>query len=331
MKPITVAHLQRHKVPGNHSVERIFEDVRAHLPPDIAVRVHVNARPSTGVANRLLDAAEARRVEADVRHITGDVHYVGWFLPRAGTLLTILDCVTLERLSGAKRRIFKALWYDWPIRHAERLTTISTFSAESIERYTGYPADRIAIIPPPLSDEFRFEERAFAMSRPRVLQVGTIANKNVVRVIEALRGLDIELVLIGHLTPEHRAALARSGVAFENHAAIDRAALLDQYRRADIVMFASLYEGFGMPIVEAQAVGRAVVTSDRCSMPEAAGDGALLVDPEDPAAIRQAVMDLCDDADLRGRLIAAGAMNVERFRPERIAADYAALYRELAR
>lgn len=330
MTAITVAQLQRHPVPGNHSVERIFEDVRTHLPGDIAVTAHVNAHPSTGLRNRLTDAVSARMITADVRHITGDVHYLGWFLPRAGTLLTILDCVTLERLTGAKRALFRALWYQLPIRHAERLTTISTFSALSIERHTGYPADQIRIIPPPLSDEFAYSERAFAAARPRILQVGTTQNKNVLRVVQALAGLDVELILIGHLSEEQRQALQGSGLAFENHEAIGRAALLEQYNRADIVMFASLYEGFGMPIVEAQAVGRAVVTSNRCSMPEAAGDGALLVDPEEAEAVRHAVERLCSDTELRQRLVDKGLANAQRFRPERIARDYAELYRELA-
>lgn len=330
MKPTSVVQLQRYPIPGNHSVERIFEDVRAHLPDDIDVTLHVNRYPSTGLYNRLSDAARARTLAADVRHITGDVHYLGWFLPRAGTLLTILDCVTLERLEGLRREIFLSLWYRLPIKHAERLTTISTFSADSIERHTGYPADRITIIPPPLSDEFRRDERAFAPSRPRVLQVGTTTNKNVTRVIEALTGLDVKLVLIGRLSPEQGEVLRRSGLPFENHAAIGREALVEQYRRADIVMFASLYEGFGMPIVEAQAVGRAVITSNRCSMPEAAGQGAILVDPEERDAIRQAVITLCHNNDLRKNLISRGLTNAQRFRPGRIAEDYAALYRELA-
>lgn len=330
MSPVRVAQLQRFPVPGNHSVERIFEDVRAHLPADIDVSLHLNRYPSTGAIGRVSDALAARRVDADVRHITGDVHYLGWLLPRPGTLLTILDCVTIERLTGWRREAFKALWYRWPIARAERLTTISTFSAESIERHTGYPAARIDIIPPPLSDEFVRVPRPFNSERPRVLQVGTTANKNLARVIAALGGLPVELVLVGELTSEQRAALEGSGLVYRNLSGISRAELLDQYRKADIVMFASLYEGFGMPIIEAQAIGRPVVTSDRCSMPEAAGGGAVLIDPEDVSAIRRAVERVIGSAELRAELDAVGAANAERYRPGRIAERYAQIYRELA-
>lgn len=330
MSQVRVAHLQRHPVGGNHSVERIFEDVRAHLPAGIDVAVHINQFPSAGVKGRLKDALAARRIDTDVRHITGDVHYLGWFLPRAGTLLTILDCVTIERLTGWRREAFKALWYRWPIARAQRLTTISTFSAESIERHTGYPAARIDIIPPPLSDEFVRAPQTFNSERTRVLQVGTTANKNIARVIAALAGLPVELVLVGELAQEQREALAASGLAYENLIGISRAELLEQYRRADIVMFASLYEGFGMPIIEAQAIGRPVITSDRCSMPEAAGGGALLIDPEDTGAIRSAVKQVIGSAERRAELLELGAANAKKYRPARIAERYANIYRELA-
>ncbi|MFN6934348.1 MAG: glycosyltransferase, partial [Tsuneonella sp.] len=230
-----------------------------------------------------------------------------------------------------RRRVFKALWYDLPIARAGMLTTISTFSAESIERYTGYPASRIALVPPPLSSEFTRNDREFNAARPRILQVGTTANKNIVRVIRALAGLEVELVLIGELTELQRGELAAAGIAYENRTGITREALIEEYQRADIVMFASVYEGFGMPIIEAQAVGRPVITSDRCSMPEAAGGAAILVDPEDTGAIRGAVEGIATSRDRREELVAKGYDNARRFLPQRIADQYAELYRQLAR
>lgn len=326
---IEVTHLQRYPVEGNHSVERIFEDVRRYAPPDIDIEVSINSYPSSGMTPRLRDAWRARDAKG-IRHITGDTHYLAWFLPRKGTILTILDCVTLERLDGAKRRVFQRLWYDIPIRHAERITTISTFSAESIERHTGYPAAQIAIIPPALSMEFRRDDRPFNAGRPRILQVGTSENKNLARVAEAIQGVDVELAVIGRLSPVQAQMLHGRGIAFENRVNISREDLLEEYRRADIVMFASLYEGFGMPIIEAQAIGRPVITSNRCSMPEAAGDGALLVDPETVDAIRAALLRIVSDENYRNELVQRAFSNAMRYSPERIAADYAAIYREVA-
>ena len=95
-------------------------------------------------------------------------------------------------------------------------------------------------------------------------------------------------------------------------------------------MFASLYEGFGLPILEAQAIGRPVITSDRWSMPEAAGRGARLVDPENVRDMRSAVEHLVTDAAARRELVEHGFANVERFRPAAVAAQYEAVYERVA-
>src|SRR5690606_29268410 len=93
--------------------------------------------------------------------------------------------------------------------------------------------------------------------------------------------------------------------------------------------FASTYEGFGMPILEAQAVGRPVLTSAAASMPDVAGDAAWLVDPFDVEAIRDGLQRMLAEPGLRERLIDRGFRNVGRFTPAIVAAAYARLYRSL--
>ena len=107
--------------------------------------------------------------------------------------------------------------------------------------------------------------------------------------------------------------------------------LVEAYRRCDMVVFASLYEGFGLPILEAQAMGRPVITSNFGAMREAAGDGALLVDPYSVEAIREAVLRITREPALREDLIAKGLRNAERFRADAVAARYAEIYRGMAR
>lgn len=109
------------------------------------------------------------------------------------------------------------------------------------------------------------------------------------------------------------------------------AELVQAYRRCDMVVFASLYEGFGLPILEAQATGRPVITSNFGAMKEAAGDGALFVDPCSVEAIREAVLRIKREPALREDLIAKGRENVERFRAEAVARQYAEIYRRMAR
>jgi glycosyltransferase involved in cell wall biosynthesis len=103
--------------------------------------------------------------------------------------------------------------------------------------------------------------------------------------------------------------------------------LVAAYRRCDMVVFASLYEGFGLPILEAQAMGRPVITSNFGAMKEAAGDGALLVDPRSVEEIRAAILRIKNEPGLREELVRKGRENAERFRADAIALKYAEIYR----
>ena len=96
-----------------------------------------------------------------------------------------------------------------------------------------------------------------------------------------------------------------------------------------MVVFASLYEGFGLPILEAQAMGRPVITSNFGAMREAAGDGALLVDPYSVGAIRAAILRLKNEPGLREELVRKGRENAEKYRGAAVAERYAEIYRRL--
>ena len=105
--------------------------------------------------------------------------------------------------------------------------------------------------------------------------------------------------------------------------------LIEKYRSADMVAMCSTHEGFGMPILEAQATGRVVLTSNCSSMPDVAGAGALLVDPYSVTSMKEGIQKLCTDAELRNQLILEGFKNTQRFLPEEIAKQYLALYKRL--
>jgi glycosyltransferase involved in cell wall biosynthesis len=137
--------------------------------------------------------------------------------------------------------------------------------------------------------------------------------------------------MIGLLNNETRRSLESSRIDFENSVNITDAEMVDAYERADLVIFVSLAEGFGMPIIEAQAVGRPVIVSNLSPMKEVAGEGALAVDPFDIEAIRSAIRTVIEDGQLRHRMIAAGLENVKRFNAEVVAGQYAQLYRSIAK
>jgi glycosyltransferase involved in cell wall biosynthesis len=310
-------------------MERLFEDARVHLPADIRAITCVSRFFSRGLFGRLYDTVRARHYQGDINHITGDVHFLTYLLDRRRTVLTIHDCVTLERLRGFKRWLFWLLWYWLPEKRCTAITVISETTRQQLLRHLRCDPDKIRVIHNNVSEEFKPAPQPFNTLSPRLLHIGTTANKNLERLAEALAGLNCELVIVGRLFESQRHALQRHGVRYENHFDLSREALVEQYRHCDMVVFASTYEGFGLPIVEANAVGRPVVTSNVWSMPEVAGDAACLVDPFDVASIRAGILRVIEDSAYREQLVKRGFENVKRFRTETVTAQYAELYRSV--
>lgn len=324
-----VVHYQRRPLPGNHSIERVFDAVRGAMV-GVDVRVHVCRYPSRGVGKRIANMLAAARAQGEINHITGDVHYLALLLPKDRTVLTIHDCRSMIRLGGARRRIFQWLWLRIPVGRAGLVTVVSEQTRQEVLRYTGCPESKIRVVANPVSSALRPMPRPFCSERPTILQVGAADNKNLTRVAEALAGISCTLRIIGRIAPEAEAALKKSGIDYSSCAEVSDEQLTEEFAAADMVVFCSTYEGFGMPIVEANAVGRPVVTSDREPMRSVAGGAACLVDPCDAASIRAGVLRVIEDASYREALIRTGYENARRFSADAVAAAYLAAYNELA-
>lgn len=322
-----VVMFQRRPLPGQHSLERVFADVRGGLPSNVSVTTRILPFESRGVANRLRNMLYAFRHRGRINHITGDVHYLALLLPKRSTILTVADLVSVERLSGLRRFLLVLLWYRIPVSRVGRVTVISEWTRQELVSLVPGARDKTTVVHCPVSPGFRPSPPP-GRDRPVVLQVGTSPNKNLPRVLTALSGLPIHLRIIGGLDDSQLDDLAKSMIDFSQVQGISDDGLILEYMNSDIVLFASTYEGFGLPILEAQASGRPVITSSVASMPEVAGvGGALLVDPLDTTQIRRAVQRLTDDRTLYAALVQQGFENVKRFSPEAIAESYAAVYR----
>ena len=320
----------RRPLPNYHSVERLFADIEDAMPASIDARAAVSRFVSRGVLRRLYNLFEASRRQGDVNHITGDVHYLAYALRGGKTVLTVLDLVLVHRLRGWRRAVMLNLWYRWPVRRVACVTVISQFTKDDLLQHVDVEPDKVHVIPPPVSPRFLPDPRPFG-DPPRVLLVGTKPNKNLERVAEALEGLRCTVRIVGPLSAEQRAALERHRLVYSSDVGLSDDEMIREYQQCDLLCFASTFEGFGMPIAEAQAVGRPVVTSNVCSMPEVAGGAACLVDPFQVASIRAGLERVMSDASYREELVRRGFENARRFRPETIAARYAELYRRVAR
>jgi glycosyltransferase involved in cell wall biosynthesis len=325
-----VVYFQRKPYCDSFSLERVFNSVRAALPSNMAKAAWTCPFQSRGVARRLLNLVEAPFHQGEINHITGDVHYLALGLAKRKTILTIHDCGVLRFSKGLKYLALVMGWYRLPARRVAAITVISEFTRKEVLRYTGCAPELVRVIHDPIPDGFTPYPKPFNTEMPVLLQVGAAEhNKNVCRVAEAIRGIPCRLDIIGRLTDRQRQALEHNCISYTEQWGLADQEVVQRYRDCDVVVFASTYEGFGMPILEGNATGRPVVTSNVCSMPEVAGSAACLVDPFDCSSIREGILRVINDPEYRNNLIAQGFENVKRFRAERIAAQYAALYQEV--
>ena len=316
---------------GNFSIENYFQTIGEQLSKKVEVS-HWNAPFfSKGILPRIFSMQAVRGLnKADIYHITGDTHFLIWGVRRdKKKVLTIHDLGFLRDSKGIKQRILKYFWLTGPMKKADAVTTVSVATKNDILRFFPKYRKKIHVIPTVIDPRFVPVEKAFNTERPTILLLGSAPNKNLKRVLKATKGLNVHLSIVAQLDAEEKALLA--GQSYEVASSISFESLLEKYQQTDIVMLCSTLEGFGMPIIEAQATGRVVLTSNCSSMPDVAGKGALLVDPFSIKSMREGLEKLISDSKLRDTLINEGFENVKRFLPETISEMYFEVYSGLVK
>jgi glycosyltransferase involved in cell wall biosynthesis len=328
MQPKTVSalHIQRKANQGQFSIEGYFERVREFSDGRVEMTAHTVPHFSKGLSNRLINCRDCRNLKAHILHVTGDIHYVAPFLRGKNRVLTIHDCHILHQLPWPKRVIVKLLWFTIPARFLDHITVNSNTTKQQVLDTIRFPEHKITVIPVSVSRILPPGYKEFNTEKPTILQVGTKPNKNLPRLAEALQGITCNLEIVGKLTPELTSILDKYKIQYSNFVNLTEMELAERYANCDIVAFASLHEGFGMPIVEAQLAHKPCLTSNLSSMPETAGEGAFFVDPYSTDSIRAGILKLIADATLRRQLVESGKHNCERFCPKRISAMFTELY-----
>ena len=292
-----------------------------------------------------------RREKPDVFHAP---HYVLPTAVRCRSVVTIHDCIHLmfpqylpNRAAYAYARA--SMWSA--ARHADRILTVSEASKRDILHFFNVPPDKISVVYNAIDERFWIEPNGEDVARVRerfqldhgfVLYAGTIKpHKNLVRLIEAFAQLrtgefgELKLLIIGDeisKLPALRRAVhshkLHKHVRFLGFVPDETLAVL--YRLAAVFVFPSLYEGFGLPPLEAMASGTPVVTSNVSSLPEVAGDAAVLVDPYDVDSIVDGVRRVLTDPELAAELRRKGLVRARGFSWERSVARTHDLYRLVA-
>ena len=152
--------------------------------------------------------------------------------------------------------------------------------------------------------------------------LGTGKHKNLDNLIAAAKGTNFHLDIVGWPAPDELAKLKEYGISHTLYSGLNEEQILERYIACDVLFMASLYEGFGMPIIEAQAVGRPVVTSNIGAMLEVGKDSAVLVDPLKPEEIREAIRSLLNDQSYYDSTVQKGLVNAAKYDHKVIAAQY---------
>lgn len=238
-------------------------------------------------------------------------------------------------------RIYMRAVIRFSCKAAETVVTVSENTKRDVMRLYGTPETRIRVVyegkPENGSDIGYRTSDVEEIRKPYLLFIGRIEErKNIVRMVEAFEilkaghGIPHRLVLVGK--PGYGYGRIRERILRSPYVAdiVETGYVSAKYRdsllrQADAFLFPTLYEGFGLPVVEAQMVGVPVVTSDISSLPEVGGTGAVYVDPLSPASVADGILRILSDTAFRDDIMAKGRENAERFDWDRCSAELAGI------
>jgi len=268
------------------------------------------------------------RNKKGINHITGDIHYCILALIGCRSILTVHDTCLLEFTKNpVKKIIYYFFWYKIPFIFPQKIICISENTKKEILKITR--RKDIEVIHNAIEPMFNLSRKKFNKEKPVILQIGTSWNKNLLNVIKALSSISCHLRIIGILSYEQQNILKDYHVDYSVTANLSDKEIIDEYKDCDIVCFCSIFEGFGMPIIEAQTVGRVVITSNIEPLTEVAGDGALFVNPNIISEIKTGISEIIRNDDLRVRLINNGCKNIKHFDINKTKRKYYELYEKI--
>ncbi len=318
---------------GNYSIEKVFDTLLPYLNKGVSIKKIILPFYTKGFINRVLNLFFSFFNQADINHITGDVHYISLLLNKKKTIITIHDLIILHNNKGLKRFLYYYFWYYFPIKNCKFVTVISNQIKNELISFFPWAEKKVFVIYNPVTFILKpilDTNKKFNKITPTILQIGVTKNKNIENTAIALKSVNCHLRIIGKLSTEQIDYLDSLKISYSYVYNLDEKELIKEYQNADIVSFISTYEGFGLPIIEAQSMAIPCITSNCSSMPEIAGNASCFVDPFNIESIQNGFKSIIFDDSYRNSLINNGLQNVKRFDPYIISQQYLNLYKKIS-
>lgn len=318
-----ICYIFRQKEKGGHSIENVFLTISSNMDK-------LNIENEVYFRNKSFwkSLIEIKKLKADLYHITGDVYYLALFLPRKQTTMTVHDIGAYKNNKrNLKQFVFALLWYVLPIWWVKKITVISDLVKQDLIHYFKINPAKIFVIGNPLSLDLKFQKKETVNLTPNILQIGTGWHKNLIGLIESVKDIKCTIAIIGNPSMELVEIMKKYGIDFKIYSNISNAEVISLYSECDIVYFASFSEGFGLPIIEAQTIGRPVITSSVSPMEEVGGAGVILVNPLSYSEINNAIHKLIEDPIFYESYVEKGIINSRKYSPVIIAEKYLQFYK----
>jgi glycosyltransferase involved in cell wall biosynthesis len=324
-----IVFIYRSKNIGN-SIEGVFDTLYLFFENSESINISIDhLKFNNKWYNIFFNILSFNSKANNIYHITGDIHYIILRLFSSKSIITIHDIHSILKGNFLNKMLKYIFWVYLPIKISNKITVVSNFTKDELLKIYKLNDDKIKVIYNPVNPIFLPFKKKFNKLRPTILHIGTNPNKNLIRVITAIKDLSIKLVIVGSLDELHLKYLSLHNIDYDNFVNIPTLELYELYKISDIVSFPSTYEGFGLPIIEANSIGRVVITSNIASMPEIGSNAACYVDPYDIHSIRDGFLKVINDDHYRINLIQNGFINSNRFILHNIALQYYNLYNEI--
>ncbi len=310
----------------NHSVEKLFKTIVKNNRKFFKFKFLVCPFYSSGFFNRLFNCFWAFFNQGEINHISGDINFISIFLNKNRTINTFHDCYNLRQFVGIKKIIYKYFWFSLPIYKSKYITAVSSFTKNEIKNIVK-TKKKINVISNFLPHgNYKLKKK---INKNKILIIGTTKNKNLDRILEVVRNLKFEIIILGKINIEQQKFLKENKIKFRNYIDISEKKLIDIYNSSMLLLFPSLYEGFGLPIIEAQRMCVPVITSNISPMKEIVKNSGILVNPKNIEEIKKSLKKLIYNKNFREKIIKKGYKNSFRFKSSQASQKYFQLYKKL--